>query len=139
MNDLVQNPSKAIPHHMQAMSQRRWLIEVDPGPNLSAGASRRRSQRADLRHHRARRQRSTALVLHNDADAGRHDRLCPDAIRRLFGQATVTVHKRVPLANATALGAFRQMTEFSQIALAVLDKRGICLPGVISADERDVA
>ena len=55
------------------------------------------------------------------------------------GEATVTVHKRVPLANATALGAFRQMTEFSQIALAVLDKRGICLPGVISADERDVA
>ena len=29
MNDLVQNPSEAIPDQVQAMSQRRWLIEAD--------------------------------------------------------------------------------------------------------------
>ena len=32
MNDLVQNPSDAMPYQVQAMSQRRWLIEADPGP-----------------------------------------------------------------------------------------------------------
>ena len=29
MNDLVQNPSEAMPYQVQAMSQRRWLIEAD--------------------------------------------------------------------------------------------------------------
>ena len=43
------------------------------------------------------------------------------------------------MANATALGIFRQIMEFSQIASVVLAKRGIGLPGVISADDRDVA
>ena len=55
------------------------------------------------------------------------------------GEATVTVFKRVSLANATAPSVFRQMMEFSQIASAVFARRGIDLPGVISADERDVA
>ena len=55
------------------------------------------------------------------------------------GEATVTVYKRVSLANATAPGVFRQMMEFLQIASAVLAKRGIGLPGAISADDRDVA
>ena len=32
MNDLVQNPSEAMTYQVQAMSQRRWLIEADPGP-----------------------------------------------------------------------------------------------------------
>ena len=32
MNDLVQNPSEAMPYQVQAMSQRRWLIEADLGP-----------------------------------------------------------------------------------------------------------
>ena len=32
MNDLVQNPSEATPYQVQAMSQRRWLIEADLGP-----------------------------------------------------------------------------------------------------------
>ena len=32
MNDLVQNPSEAMPYQVQAMSQRRWLIGADPGP-----------------------------------------------------------------------------------------------------------
>jgi hypothetical protein len=69
MNDLVQNPSEAMPYQVQAMSQRRWLIEADPGPDRSVRASRRRPQRADLRHHRARWQRSATLVLYHDADA----------------------------------------------------------------------
>ena len=55
------------------------------------------------------------------------------------GEATVTVCKRVSLANATAPGVFRQTIEFSQIASAVLAKRGIGLPCVISADDRDFA
>ena len=55
------------------------------------------------------------------------------------GAATVTVHKLVSLAKATALGIFRQMMEFSQIASVLLAKRGIGLPGVISTDEPDVA
>ena len=32
MNDLVQNFSEAMPYQVQAMSQRRWRIEADPGP-----------------------------------------------------------------------------------------------------------
>ncbi len=32
MNDLVQNPSEVMPYQVQAMSQRRWLIEADAGP-----------------------------------------------------------------------------------------------------------
>ena len=55
------------------------------------------------------------------------------------GEVTVSVCKRVSMANATAPGVFRQMMEFLQIASAVLTKRGIGLPGVISADDRDVA
>ena len=35
MNDLVQNPSEAMPYQVQAMSQRRWLIEADPGQSFS--------------------------------------------------------------------------------------------------------
>ncbi len=94
MNDLVQNPSEAMPYQVQAMSQRRWLIEADPGP----------------------------IVQLELLDDGR-----------------VTAYKRVSLASATAPGVFRQMMEFLQIASAVLAKRGIGLPGVISADDRDVA
>ena len=55
------------------------------------------------------------------------------------GEAMVTVYKRVWMANSTAPGVFWQMMEFSQIASAVLAKRGTGLPGVISADDRDVA
>ena len=35
MNDLVQNPSEATPYQVQAMSQRRWLIEANPGQSFS--------------------------------------------------------------------------------------------------------
>ena len=85
MKDLVQNPSETMPYQVQAISQRRWLIEADPGPIvqlelLDDGRS------ALIYATTARRQRSAALVLHNDADAGGHDRQCPGAIRRLFGR-----------------------------------------------------
>ena len=36
MNDLVQNPSEAMPYQVQVMSQRRWLIEADPRPSISS-------------------------------------------------------------------------------------------------------
>jgi len=49
------------------------------------------------------------------------------------------VYKRLSLADAPSSRVFRQMMEFSQIASIVLVKRGIGLPGVISADDRDVA
>ena len=55
------------------------------------------------------------------------------------GETTVTVYKRASLANATAPSVFRQMMDFSPFASAILAKRGVGLPGVISADERDVA
>ena len=54
-------------------------------------------------------------------------------------EATFTVYKRFSLCNATAPVVFRQLMEISQIAFVVPAKRGIGLPGVISADDRDVA
>ena len=55
------------------------------------------------------------------------------------GEATVTVYKRVSMANATAPVVFRQMMEFSHVASVVLTKRKIGLPGVTFAVDRDVA
>lgn len=139
MNELVQNPAEAIPHHVQAMSQRRWLIEADPGPVvqfelLDDGQS--------------------ALIYATTARDGSGPLrasfitmlLLEDTIANSFtpygvcsGEATVTVYRRVTLADATAAGIFRQMMEFSQIAAAQLAERGIGLPSVIPADDRDVA
>ena len=139
MNDLVQNPSEAMPCPVQAMSQRRWLIEVDPGPVvqfelLDDGQS--------------------ALIYATTARDGSGPLrasfitmlLLEDTIANSFtpygvcsGEATVTVYRKATLANATAAGIFRQMMEFSQIAAAQLAKRGIGLPGVIPADDRDIA
>ena len=139
MNDLVKHPTEAMPYQVQAMSQRCWLIEADPGPIvqfelLDDGRS--------------------ALIYATTARDGSGP-LRPSFIKMLMledtianvlvpygvcsGEATVTVCKRVSMANATAPGVFRQMMEFSQIASVVLVKRGIGLPGVISADDRDVA
>ena len=139
MNDLVQNPSKAMPYLVQAMSQRRWLIEADPGPIvqfelLDDGrsaliyASTARDGSGPLRSS------FITMLMLEDTIA---NVIVPYGV--CSGEATVTVYKRVSLANATAPGVFRQMMEFSQIASAVLAKRGIGLPGVISADDRDVA
>ena len=139
MNDLVQNPSKAMPYQVQAMSQRRWLIEADPGPIVQLEllddgrsaliyATTARDGSGPLRSS------FITMLMLEDTIA---NVLVPYGV--CSGEATVTVYKRVSLANATAQGVFRQMMEFSQIASAVLAKRGIGLPGVISADGRDVA
>ena len=139
MNDLVQNPSEAMPYQLQAMSKRRWMIEADPGPAvqfelLDDGksaliyATTARDCSGPLRS-------SFITML-----------LLEDTIANVFtpygvcsGEATVTVYRRVILADPTAEGIFRQMMEFSQIAAAALAKRGIGLPGVIPADDRDIA
>ncbi len=139
MNDLVQNPSEAMHYQVQAMSQRRWLIEADPGPIVQLEllddgrsaliyATTARDGSGPLRSS------FITMLMLEDTIA---NVLVPYGV--CSGEATVTVYKRVSLANATAPGVFRQMMEFSQIASAVLAKRGIGLPGVISADDRDVA
>ena len=139
MNDLVQNLSEAMPYQVQAMSHLRWLIEADPGPTVQLEllddgcsaliyATTARDGRGPLR--------SSVITMMMLEDTITNV-LVPYGV--CSGEATVTVYKRVSLANATALGVFRQMMEFSQIASAVLAKRGIGLPGVISADDRDVA
>ena len=136
MNDLVQNPSEAMPYQVQAMSQRRWLIEADPGPIVQLEllddgrsaliyATTARDGSGPLRSS------FITMLMLEDTIA---NVLVPYGV--CSGDATATVYKRVSLANATAPGVFRQMMEFSQIASAVLAKRGIGLPGVISADDR---
>ena len=139
MNDLVQNPSEVMPYQVQAMSQRRWLIEADPGPIVQLEllddgrsaliyATTARDGSGPLRSS------FITMLMLGDTIA---NVLVPYGV--CSGEATVTVYKRVSMVNATAPGVFRQMMEFSQIASAVLAKRGIGLPGVISADDRDVA
>ena len=139
MNDLVQNPSEAMPYQVQAMSKRRWLIEADPGPIVQLEllddgrsaliyATTARDGSGPLRSS------FITMLMLEDTIA---NVLSPYGV--CSGEATVTVYKRVSLANATAPGVFRQMMEFLQIASAVLAKRGIGLPGVISADDHDVA
>ena len=139
MNDLVQNPSKAMPCQLQAMSQRRWLIEADPGlivqlELLDNGCSALIYATTARDGSGPLRLSFITMLMLEDTIA---NVLVPYGV--CSGEATVTVYKRVSMANATAPGVFRQMMEFSQIASAVLAKRGIGLPGVISADDRDVA
>ncbi len=128
-----------MPYQVQAMSQRRWLIEADPGPIVQLEllddgrsaliyATTARDGSGPLRSS------FITMLMLEDTIA---NVLSPYGV--CSGEATVTVYKRVSLANATAPGVFRQMMEFLQIASAVLAKRGIGLPGVISADDRDVA
>ena len=139
MNDLVQNPSEAMPYLVQAMSQRRWLIEADPGPIvqfelLDDGRSALIYATTARDGSGPLRSSFITMLMLEDTIA---NVLVPYGV--CSGEATVTVYKRVSLANETAPGVFRQMMEFSQIASAVLAKRGIGLPGVIPADDRDVA
>ena len=121
------------------MSQRRWLVEADSGPIvqlelLDVGRSALiYATAADDGSGTLRSSFMTMLMLEDTIS----NVLVPYGV--CSGEAMVTVYKRVSLANATAPGVFRQMMEFSQIASAVLAKRGIGLPGVISADNRDVA
>ena len=138
-NNLVQKPSEAMPYQVQVMSQRRWLIEADPGPIVQLELlddGRSELIYATTAHDGSGPLRSsfiTMLMLEDTIANGE----VPYGV--CSGEATVTVYKRVSLANATAPGVFRQMMEFSQIASAVLAKRGIGLPSVISVDDRDVA
>ena len=121
------------------MSQRRWLIEADPGPIVQfelLDDGRSALIYATTAHDGGGPLRSFFIMM----------RMLDDTIANVLvpygvcsGEATVTVYKRVSMANATAPSVFWQMMEFSQIASAVLAKRGIGLPGVISADDRDVA
>ena len=139
MNDLVQNPSEAMPYLVQAMSQRRRLIEADPGPIvqfelLDDGRSALIYATTARDGSGPLRSSFITMLMLEDTIA---NVLVPYGV--CSGEATVTVYKRVSLANATAPGVFRQMMEFSQIASAVLAKRGVGLPGVIPADDRDVA
>ena len=139
MNDLVQNPSKAMPCQLQAMSQRRWLIEADPGlivqlELLDNGCSALIYATTARDGSGPLRSSFITMLMLEDTIA---NVLVPYGF--CSGEVTVSVCKRVSMANATAPGVFRQMMEFSQIASAGLAKRGIGLPGVISADDRDVA
>ena len=139
MNDLVQNPSEAMPYQVQAMSQRRWLIEAEPGPVvqlelLDDGRSALIYATTARDGSGPQRTSFITMLMLEDTIA---NVLVPYGV--CSGEATVTVYKRVSLANATAPGVFRQMMEFSQIALAVRAQRGIGLPGGISAYDRDVA
>ena len=139
MNDLVQNPSKAMPCQLQAMSQRRWLIEADPGlivqlELLDNGCSALIYATTARDGSGPLRLSFITMLMLEDTIA---NVLVPYGV--CSGEATVTVYKRLSMANATAPGVFRQMMEFSQIASVVLVKRGIGLPGVISANDRDVA
>ena len=139
MNDLVQNPSKAMPYQVQATSQRPWLIEADPG--LIVQLELLDDGRSALIYATTARDGSgplrssfiTMLTLEDTiANVLVPYGVCSD-------EAPVKVYKRVSMTNATAPGVFQQLMEFSQIASAVLTKRGIGLPGVISADDREVA
>ena len=95
------------------MSQRRWLIEADRDPIV---------QLELLDDGRS------ALIYATTARGG-SGLLRPSFIKMLMledtianvlvpygvcsGEATVTVYKRVSMANATAPGVFRQLVEFS--------------------------
>ena len=128
-----------MPYQMQAMSQRRWLIEADPGPNIQLELLD--DGRSALIYATTARDgsgplRSSFITM----------LMLEDTITNVLvsygicsGEATVTVYKRASLANATAPGVFRQMMEFSQIASTVLAKCRIGLPGLISADDCAVA
>ena len=139
INDRVQNPSEAMPYQVLAMSQRRWLIEADPGPDvqlelLDDGRSAPIYTTTACDGNGPMRLSFMTMLMLEDTIA---NFLVPYSV--CSGEAKVTVYKRVSMANATAPCVFRQMMEFLQIASAVLTKRGIGLPAVISADDRDVA
>ena len=122
MNDLFQNPSEATPYQMQAMSQRRWLIEADQGPIvqpelLDDGRSALICATTARDGSGPLHSSFVKMLMMEDTIA---NVLVPYGV--CSGDARVTVNKRVSLANATAPGVLRQMMEFSQIASAVLAK-----------------
>ena len=138
MNTLVQTQTEAMPYPVTALSARRWMIEAEPGPIVQLElmdddtamiyASTARDGSGPLRAS------FITMLLLEDSIA---NTMSPYGV--CFGEATVTIYRRVRLVDATPAGIFRQMMEFSQLAAALLAKRGIGLPGVIPADDRDVA
>lgn len=138
MNTLVQNQTEAMPYPVTALSKRRWMIEAEPGPIVQLELM----------------DDSSAMIYATTARDGSgplHTSfitmlLLEDSIANTMspygvcsGEATVTIYRRVRLAEATPAGIFRQMMEFSQIAASQLAKRGIGLPGVIPVDDHDNA
>ena len=135
MNDLVQKPSEAMPYQVQAMSQRCWLIEADPGPIfqfelLDDGRSALIYATTARDGGGPLRSSFITMLMLEDTIA---NVLVPYGV--CSGEATVTVYKRVSLANVTAPGVFRQIMSFSRIPSAVL----VGLLSAISAGDRDVA
>ena len=138
MNTLVQTQTEAMPYPVTALSQRRWMIEAEPGPIvqlelLDDGSAMIYATTARDGSGPLRASFMTMLLL-EDSIA---NTMSPYGV--CSGEATVTIYRRVRLADATPAGIFRQMMEFSQLAAAQLAKRGIGLPGVIPADDRDIA
>ena len=139
MNDLAQNLSEAMSCQVQAMSQRRWLIEVDPGQVVQFELLD--DSQSALIYAATARDGSGALRASFITMS-----VLEDTIANSFtpygvcsGDATVTVYRRVALGNATAAGIFRQMMEFLKSAAAQLAKRGIGLPGAMPAYGHDAA
>ncbi|MGC6453366.1 MAG: hypothetical protein ACON31_05620 [Candidatus Puniceispirillaceae bacterium] len=138
MTTLVQTQTEAMPYPVTALSARRWMIEAEPGPIVQLElmdddtamiyASTARDGSGPLRAS------FITMLLLEDSIA---NTMSPYGV--CSGEATVTIYRRVRLVDATPAGIFRQMMEFSQLAAALLAKRGIGLPGVIPADDRDVA
>ena len=138
MNTLVQTQTEAMPYPVTALSQRRWMIEADPGPIVQLelmddGSAMIYATTARDGSGPLRASFMTMLLL-EDSIA---NTMSPYGV--CSGEATVTIYRRVRLADAIPAGIFRQMMEFSQLAAAQLAKRGIGLPGVIPADDRDIA
>jgi len=138
MHTLVQTQTEAMPYPVTALSRRRWMIEADPGPIVQLelmddGSAMIYATTARDGSGPLRASFITMLLL-EDSIA---NTMSPYGV--CSGEATVTIYRRVRLADATPAGIFRQMMEFSQLAAAQLAKRGIGLPGVIPADDHDVA
>jgi len=138
MNTLVQNQTEAMPYPVTALSKRRWMIEAEPGPIVQLelmddGSAMIYATTARDGSGPLRTSFITMLLL-EDSIA---NTMSPYGV--CSGEATVTIYRRVRLAEATPAGIFRQMMEFSQIAASQLAKRGIGLPGVIPVDDHDNA
>ena len=138
MNTLVQTQTEAMPYPVTAMSQRRWMIEADPGPIVQLelmddGSAMIYATTARDGSGPLRASFMTMLLLEDSVA----NTMAPYGV--CSGEAKVSIYRRVRLVDATPAGIFRQMMEFSQLAASLLAKRGIGLPGVIPADDRDVA
>ena len=113
MNDLVQSPSEAMPYYGAGNVIAPLAHRGEPGPIVQLELLD--DVRSALIYAITARDGSgplrssfiTMLML-EDTIA---NVLVPHGV--CSGEATVTVYKRVSLANATALGVFRQMMEFS--------------------------